>query len=368
MSAGCTRTYRRYARETADPAVALRAIMSEIARPCTIWGEKNPRYATRLETLRRSFPGAVVLFVLRDPREVVNSYLLHRDSTLAVGRWTSGSRTPWPKPWRWCRVAWQPLEAGDPELVVLRYEAFAARPRATLDAALGRWGLSLFRERRPRSPIRRRRRSATTSSSGTARPYRGRSATSRRCVRRHPPGTGSTPTIQPGPRSTPWRGASVTTERIGQGGFSTRELSDLLQADRPAVCFVTNIGDAVLTLPTFRALGEMFSAPITLICPKVAFDLCFQEVSPRFVDITGLPFVGTPPLPGPPERPVDYDALVSEIGAVDVFIDTLPWNSLSSIVIRPLLQRLAPTTSIGFSPDVRITTSWSPKRNVTRPT
>jgi ADP-heptose:LPS heptosyltransferase len=130
------------------------------------------------------------------------------------------------------------------------------------------------------------------------------------------------------------------------------ELRDLLQAERPVFCFVTNIGDAVLTLPTLRALGEMFSAPITLICPKVAFDLCFREVSPRFVDITGLPLTGTPPLPGRPERPFDYEALVSEIGAVDVFIDTLPWSSLASVVIDPLLQRLAPTTSIGFSPDI----------------
>jgi ADP-heptose:LPS heptosyltransferase len=130
------------------------------------------------------------------------------------------------------------------------------------------------------------------------------------------------------------------------------ELRELLQAERPVFCFVTNIGDAVLTLPTLRALGEMFSAPITLICPKVAFDLCFREVSPRFVDITGLPLTGTPPLPGRPERPFDYEALVSEIGAVDVFIDTLPWSSLASVVIDPLLQRLAPTTSIGFSPDI----------------
>lgn len=126
-------------------------------------------------------------------------------------------------------------------------------------------------------------------------------------------------------------------------------LSDLLQAERPAFCFVTNVGDAVLTQPTLRALGEMFSAPITLICPKVAFDLCFREVSSRFVDVTGLPLMGPPPLPGGPERPPDYDALAAEIGPVDVFIDTLPWSSLSSIVIHPLLQRLAPTTSIGFT-------------------
>jgi ADP-heptose:LPS heptosyltransferase len=129
-------------------------------------------------------------------------------------------------------------------------------------------------------------------------------------------------------------------------------LSDLLQAERPAFCFVTNVGDAVLTLPTLRALGEMFSSPITLICPKVAFDLCFREVSLRLVDVTGLPLTGPPPLPGQPERPLDYEALVSEIGAVDVFIDTLPWNSLSNIVIHPLLQRLAPTTSIGFTTGV----------------
>ncbi len=77
------------------------------------------------------------------------------------------------------------------------------------------------------------------------------------------------------------------------------EPTDLLQVGNPALCFVTNIGDAVLTLPTVRALGEMFSAPITLICPKVAFDLCFWEISPRFVDTTGLPLTGTPPMAGP---------------------------------------------------------------------
>lgn len=126
-------------------------------------------------------------------------------------------------------------------------------------------------------------------------------------------------------------------------------LSHLLQAERPAFCFVTNVGDAVLSLPTLRALGEIFSTPITLICPKVAFDLCFREVSSRLVDVTGLPLTGPPPLPGGPERPPDYDALASEIGPVDVFIDTLPWSSLSSVVIQPLLQRLGPATSIGFT-------------------
>jgi ADP-heptose:LPS heptosyltransferase len=53
-----------------------------------------------------------------------------------------------------------------------------------------------------------------------------------------------------------------------------------------------------------------------------------------------------------PGRPLDYDVLASEIGAVDIFIDTLPWNSLADVVMRPLLQHLAPTTSIGFTPDI----------------
>jgi len=134
-------------------------------------------------------------------------------------------------------------------------------------------------------------------------------------------------------------------------GAERGELSDLLQAERPAVCFVTNIGDSVMTLPALRALGEMFAAPLTLICPKVAFDLCFREVSPRHVDVTGLPLTGARPKLGSRHRTLDYETLASEIGAVDVFINTLPWSALSDTVIRPLLQHLAPRTTIGFAAD-----------------
>lgn len=138
---GVFEDFRRCARQTADPALALRAIMSSIVQPCTVWGEKNPRYATRRESLKRIFPEAVVLFVLRDPRQVVNSCLLHRDSPV---------RTPtdfWIKDTvaealALVQSSLEPLEPGDAELVVLRYEAFAARPKVTLDAALSRWGLA----------------------------------------------------------------------------------------------------------------------------------------------------------------------------------------------------------------------------------
>lgn len=141
LERGVHEDYRRLARETADPAFALRTVMSEIARPCTIWGEKNPRYAARLAALRRSFPEAVILFVLRDPRQIVNSCLLHRGS---------GSRTPtdfWIKDTVAESLAMvqrclAPLDIGVAELVVLRYEDFTAQPTATLESALGRWGLA----------------------------------------------------------------------------------------------------------------------------------------------------------------------------------------------------------------------------------
>lgn len=124
-------------------------------------------------------------------------------------------------------------------------------------------------------------------------------------------------------------------------------LEHLLDARTPTVYFSTLIGDSVLTLPTLRALREMFAAPLTLVCPKVVFDLCFREVSSRLVDITGSPPVG-PTLGPPSDRMLDYDALASEIGPVDLFINAVPWDVPSNAFVRPLRQRLMPTTSIGF--------------------
>ncbi len=136
-----------------------------------------------------------------------------------------------------------------------------------------------------------------------------------------------------------------------QDGHSVRVehglLNHLLQAERPTVYFSTLIGDSVLTLPTLRALGEMFDAPLTVLCPKIAFDLCFREVDARLVDITGTPPVG-PALGPPSNRGFDYDTLAAEVGPVDVFINAVPWDVPSNVFVRPLRQRLAPTTSIGF--------------------
>ncbi|MGF2946688.1 glycosyltransferase family 9 protein, partial [Mycobacterium sp. Lab-001] len=122
-------------------------------------------------------------------------------------------------------------------------------------------------------------------------------------------------------------------------------LSGLLEARSPAVYFDAKIGDSILTLPTVRALGQMFSAPITMICPKVAFDLCFREVSDRHVEIPGFLTHGVPS-----RRPPDIDALAAQIGPVDLFVNTtvLRWPSETGQALR---RRVAPATSIGFAND-----------------
>jgi hypothetical protein len=124
-------------------------------------------------------------------------------------------------------------------------------------------------------------------------------------------------------------------------------LAPLLRARRPALYFAANIGDSIMTLPTVRALAEMFDAPLTLVATKVAFDLSFREVTPRFVDITGAPETGPSALP---VRPPDCAALAAELGPVDVFINTMTTN-LPMETFRDLQHRLAPTTTIGFTGD-----------------
>lgn len=115
------------------------------------------------------------------------------------------------------------------------------------------------------------------------------------------------------------------------------------------VYFANKIGDAVLTLPTVRALAAAFVAPLTLVCPKVAWDLCFHEVGGRFVDITGL--VAPPTVTPPPIPDVAYDAVRREIGDSDVLLNAAPYFVPSNVVGRPLWKRIDADTSVGFSSD-----------------
>jgi len=93
----------------------------------------------------------------------------------------------------------------------------------------------------------------------------------------------------------------------------------------------------------------MFDAPLTLICPKFAFSLGFREVSPRHIDTTGCFPEDLPPMLGATPT-LDCETLASQIGAVDVLINTVSFN-VPLDPIRTIRQRLAPAATIGFEND-----------------
>jgi len=135
---GCYDAFCARVRKAEEPAAALRAVMTAVAAPKPIWGEKNPMYATRMDRVRTGFPQAQFLFVIRDPREIVNSCLLYRHSP-------SRSQTDF---WIKDTVAdalalvehcWEPLRTPQSDVSVLRYEDFIARPKASLDQVFSAW-------------------------------------------------------------------------------------------------------------------------------------------------------------------------------------------------------------------------------------
>ena len=123
-------------------------------------------------------------------------------------------------------------------------------------------------------------------------------------------------------------------------------MRELLAARNPAVYVSNKIGDSILTLPTLRALGEMFTAPLTLICATKTYELFLHEISPRYVDSTGIADEF-----GSLENSFDFDTLASQLGAIDVLINAVPWRFLWNVDVASLRRHLAPTTSIGFPYD-----------------
>lgn len=86
-------------------------------------GEKTPHHAMFLETLCRWFPGALILHVLRDPRDVVASLMRMRWAPASV---TANAR-------RWARAslaAWQARHR--PGYLLVRYETLVTEPEQEL--------------------------------------------------------------------------------------------------------------------------------------------------------------------------------------------------------------------------------------------
>ena len=142
MERGGYEVFRDRVQETGEPATALDEVMSSIVGPGNIWGEKNPMYATRLDVLRQSFPDALLLFLLRDPRHVVNAYLAHRASPSRshLDFWIKDTVS---EALILLETCLEPLRRARPDLVVLRYEDFVAAPKPTLDGVLSRWDIRL---------------------------------------------------------------------------------------------------------------------------------------------------------------------------------------------------------------------------------
>lgn len=122
------------------PAIALRHALAACASPKPIWGEKNPMYATRLATLRQGFPGARFLFVIRDPREVVNSYLGYRAAT-ARSRHDFWIKDTVADALALVASCFEPLDTASADVSILRYEDFVAAPAPALMDVFSTWNL-----------------------------------------------------------------------------------------------------------------------------------------------------------------------------------------------------------------------------------
>jgi hypothetical protein len=121
-------------------AGALERVVSEAVAPKTVWGEKNPGYAEHLDELHGYFPEAFVVFVLRNPRQIVNSYLRHRRSAFREGDdfWIKDTVEEGLK---LAETFVQPVLAQGAGLHVLRYEDFVADPATALDRLFAGQGL-----------------------------------------------------------------------------------------------------------------------------------------------------------------------------------------------------------------------------------
>jgi hypothetical protein len=142
---GCYEDFCSRVAEGETPATVLCQVMAAVTAPRTIWGEKNPMYATRLGALRGGFSQAHFLFVVRDPREIVNSCLLYRDSSFRSRQdfWIKDSVMDALALVEYC---WEPIRTEQTDVSVLRYEQFVARPKATLDAIFSAWQVQFKEE------------------------------------------------------------------------------------------------------------------------------------------------------------------------------------------------------------------------------
>ncbi len=111
----------------------------------------------------------------------------------------------------------------------------------------------------------------------------------------------------------------------------------------PVVFFANGLGDTILALPALRALTALFPDRLTLVCdhgvwPDILGEVAFKRV------------VQTRMHRNVPDwtREFAVAEVLDALDGCDLFISLTPWISSS---VRNLLNRLAPTASIGFFDD-----------------
>ncbi len=91
------------------------------------WVEKTPRHILHLETLRRTFPDALIVRILRDPRDVALS------TVKTPWQWAARDLPGALLMWRFCDEAGERFLAHDTRSYTVRYEDLLREPEATLE-------------------------------------------------------------------------------------------------------------------------------------------------------------------------------------------------------------------------------------------
>jgi len=118
---------------------------------------------------------------------------------------------------------------------------------------------------------------------------------------------------------------------------------------KPVVLFYGAIGDTLLALPALRALCHVFPRGLVLICDRIAYDLCYHDLSVEMVCFLEMDLWA---------KPSTVQATISrEIGHCDLLLSLVPWRweGLDLVV-----KALRPSVTVGLNEgvDVPILRSW----------
>jgi hypothetical protein len=108
-----------------------------------------------------------------------------------------------------------------------------------------------------------------------------------------------------------------------------------------ATLFANGFGDALLTLPTLRALTTLFPDQITLVCPRGYRQHFFADLQLQACVETSFRINGF-------GRDFNASHVAAAVGTCRIFLSLVPWYSRS---LMDLVSALAPVRSVGFSSD-----------------